>query len=110
MNIGKVEETAEDFGGFEASLHGFVGNNHEGGEWKDAYARKIPKHLDDSNSHHVDTFTKNIIENYATEGVTEDGKPNGSFFIVKDQAKILAAEVIATHLGFTGAKGEVWLD
>ena len=35
----KVEETGKNFGGFEASLDGFVGNNHNSGEWKDAYER-----------------------------------------------------------------------
>ena len=51
MNIGKVEETADDFGGFEAGLHGFVGNNHNQGEWKDAYDRKLPGNYEDHDDH-----------------------------------------------------------
>ena len=109
LNIGKVEETADDFGGFEADLHGFVGNNHNNGEWKDAYDRKLPGNYEDHEEHQVDTFTRNVLKNYATEGVTEDGKPNGQFFIVKDQCKELSKEVVGTHLGLSGAKRDEWL-
>ena len=35
----RVEETADDFGGFDASRDGFAGNNHNNGEWVDAYSR-----------------------------------------------------------------------
>ena len=80
----KVEETAADFEGFKADLHGFVGNNNNNGEWKDAYERKIPENFSAEDEHHVDTFTKNVLEKYATEGVTDGGKPNGKFFITKD--------------------------
>ena len=104
IGIEKVEETSKDFAGFDAGLHGFVGNNHNGGEWKDAYDRVLPQNFDNSDEHPVDTFTANVIKNYATEGVTKEGKPDGRFFIVKPQAKKLAEEVVSTHLGFKGSK------
>ena len=72
------------FAGFDAGLHGFLGNNHNGGEWKDAYDRVLPGHFDGSDDHPVDLFTKNVLSNYATEGVTADGLPNKEFFIIKD--------------------------
>ena len=106
----RVEETSKDFAGFDAGLHGFVGNNHNGGEWKDAYERVLPGNFDNSNDHPVDTFTANVIKNYATEGVTKEGKPDGRFFIVKAQAKKLALEVVKTHLGFTGKKLQDFMD
>ena len=102
--MARVEETADGFAGFDASLDGFVGNNHNNGEWKDAYARDIPHNFDTGNDHPVDMFTQNVLQNFATEGVTKEGKPDGHFFITKDQAKKLSSEVVQTHLGFTGDK------
>ena len=97
-----MAETAKDFAGFPVEMHGFVGNNHNGGEWRDAYTRVVPHNFDTDDDHEVDGFTANVLKNYATEGVTETGKPNGQFFIVKDQAKELATEVVQTHLGYQG--------
>jgi len=82
--LAKVEETADGFAGFDASLDGFAGNNHNAGEWKDAYSREIPHNFDDGSDHPVDMFTQNVLKNYATEGVTKEGKPDGHFFITKD--------------------------
>ena len=36
--------------------------------------------------------------------MTDGGKPNGKFFITKDQSKQLAQEVIETHLGMKGVE------
>ena len=107
--VQRVEETNPSFAGFDAGLHGFIGNNHNNGEWKDAYDRVLPGHFDQSDDHPVDLFTRNVLANYATEGVTADGLPNKEFFIVKDQAKLLAAEVVATHLGLKGDKNKDFL-
>jgi len=92
------------FEGFHPELDGFVGNNHNDGEWKDAYTREIPGNFNEDDEHPVDKFTQNIMKNFATEGVNDQGKPNGQFFIVKDQAKQLAEEVVETHLGFHGVE------
>ena len=62
----------------------------------------MPGNFDNADDHPVDTFTANVIKNYATEGVTTDGKPDGRFFIVKASAKKIASEVVATHLGYKG--------
>ena len=61
VQLGKVEETSPDFEGFHASLHGFVGNNHNDGQWKDSYERKIPENFNSEDEHHIDTFTKNVL-------------------------------------------------
>lgn len=50
------------------------------------------------------------MSNFATEGVTGEGKPDGHFFIVKAQAKELAKEVVKDHLGYEGDKQKKYLD
>ena len=35
----KFEEKLPDFHGYTPEYSGFIGNNHEGGEWRDAYER-----------------------------------------------------------------------
>lgn len=105
----RLEETQPDFEGFPASLHGFAGNNHNDGQWKDAYDRVVPGHLDDSEGVPVDKFTANVISNYATEGVTKEGMPSGSFFITRDQTMALAREVVQTHLGKKGKELDEYL-
>ena len=105
----RVEETQPDFEGFHADQHGFVGNNYNKGEWKDAYERVLPGSFEEGDDHAVDKFTQNVLQNFATEGVTPEGKPNRQFFIVKDQAKELAAEVVESHLGFRGVEKAAFL-
>ena len=79
----RVYETSPGFTGWPVSMHGFVGNNHNNGQWMDAYERKLPPHLDDADlTQPVDTFLRKLILNYAHEGVTA-GKPNGKFFVTK---------------------------
>merc|ERR1712032_805976 len=74
-------------------------NRHNDGQWKDSYDRVVPGHLDDTDGVPVDKFTANVISNYATEGVSKEGLPNGQFFITHDQTMALAREVVQTHLG-----------
>lgn len=59
--LSKVEETSKDFGGFDADLNGFAGNNHNNGEWKDAYSREIPQNFAEDEDHPVDKFTSNVM-------------------------------------------------
>ena len=51
-----------------------------------------------------------VIEKYATEGVTAEGKPNKEFFILKDQAKIIAKEVVKDHLGLKGEEAAKFMN
>ena len=71
--------------GLDAHLSGFEGNS-----FTDGYERQIPGHFSDEDGESVDHFTKNVLENYATEGLTEDHHPNGVFTIKKNQAEHLA--------------------
>ena len=50
----RVEETGADFEGFHADQHGFVGNNNNNGEWKDAYERVLPGNFEEGDDHAVD--------------------------------------------------------
>ena len=45
--LAKVEETSGSFAGFDPERNGFIGNNHNGGQWVDAYNRVIPKDFAD---------------------------------------------------------------
>ena len=105
IQIGGVSETQSDFTGFTPDMHGFEGN----GEYKDAYQRNIPAQFLDQEDESVDQFTKNVMQNYATEGVTKDGKPNGHFFITRAQAMKLGSEVVEQQLAFKGPKKEEYL-
>jgi len=106
----RVEETGKNFGGFEAGLDGFVGNNHNSGEWKEAYDRNLPGNYEEADGHQVDAFTKKVMKDFATEGVTKEGKPDGHFFITKDQAKELTTEVVETHLGYEPKKAKEFVE
>jgi hypothetical protein len=57
----RVEETQPDFEGFHADQHGFVGNNYNKGEWKDAYERVLPGNFEEGDDHAVDKFTQNVL-------------------------------------------------
>ena len=49
-------------------MDGFVGNNNNGGQWKDAYFRELPpQHVDNDGVQPVDTFTRKVIRNYGFE-------------------------------------------
>ena len=41
--------------------------------------------------------------------MTDEGRPNGHFFIVKKQARELAKEVVETHLGKNKTQAEEYL-
>ena len=50
------------------------------------------------------------MKDYATEGVTKEGKPDGHFFVTKDQAKDLSFEVVETHLGYDEKKAKDYVE
>jgi len=49
-----------------------------------------------------------LIKTYSVEGVTNK-KPNGHFFILREDMERVAREVVQTHYGFTGNKREFFL-
>lgn len=49
-----------------------------------------------------DIFMRSMISNYATEGASEEGAPNGTFWMSEGNAEAAAREVLATHKGLKG--------
>ena len=64
------------------------------------YMRDIPDRFEEEKD---DTLMKSLYTNYATEGKSKAGLPNGHFWVNKDNAKRVSEEVIATHLQLKGA-------
>ena len=50
-----------------------------------------------------DIFMRSMIQQYAVEGKTFGGEPNGAFYMNYNTTKAAASEVLATHKGLTGA-------
>ena len=94
---------------YTPSYDGFDGNKGTFGDWREPYERVIPTRFDEGGDQ-VDTFTRKMIKEYATEGADKwTGLPNGTFTVSKAQARQAAVEVIATHLNLSGADGEAHL-
>ena len=71
------------------------------------YNRVVPaKFLGDGD----DTLMRSIIEKYAIETRSMDGKPTGQFFLDKSGASALATEVVGTHLKLAGSELNKYLD
>lgn len=64
------------------------------------YEREPPAHFSEGRD---DRLMHSLITQYALEGNT-DGKPNGHFYMTKDQTQRVTDEVVGTHWGFTGAQ------
>ena len=57
-----------------------------------------------------DIFMRSMIEQYAVEGKTFGGEPNGVFWMNYNTTKAAASEVLATHKGLTGGALKSYLD
>ena len=98
-------------------MHEFPGTVNEYGNFMDAYNRTLPERFvgnsADTAYYPVDTFTQNILQKYAVEGIQgkkdKDPSPTGSFYMTKDLARKAALEVVCTHFALCGAKGEEYL-
>ena len=51
-----------------------------------------------------------MIDKYALEKATEDGKPTGNFVFKRTNAYMAAQEVVATHLGLHDKANTDYLD
>jgi hypothetical protein len=101
----KVIENADDWEGWRSHMHEFPGTVNQNGNFMDSYDRTIPVRFQgdsaDDGYYPVDTFTQNILNTYAIEGVTgqkqKDARPTGAFYLTKADARKAANEVICTH-------------
>ena len=100
----KFEEKLPGFHGYTVEYDGFEGNNHQDGQWRDAYNRVVPTAFTGDER---DTFTAKMISQFALEGTDEDThKPNGHFTVSKEKTKEATYEVLKTHLGFDAAAAD----
>merc|ERR1719487_3104194 len=116
----KILENKDSFSGWGAHLHEFPGTVNENGSFMQPYERVIPTVFDGDAANDgqipIDMFTRNMIENYAIEGIADQGEdhidpsPTGKFYLSKEKGRALAAETICTHFSKCGADGEAYLN
>ena len=77
------------------------------------YTRKIPDHFSpgsiyeqmyDHNRVPHDALMYTLISKYAKEGKDADGKPNGLFYVDKENAKKFSTPLVEKYLKLTGEK------
>ena len=93
--------------GFEANHDDFAGAEGLG-----YYDRKVPDRFESGTTEHpyaADQFMNSMINKYALELSTPEGKPTGQFVFKKMNAKQAAYEIVDTHLGLKGAEAEKYL-
>ena len=69
------------------------------------YQRVVPARFADGG----DPFMASMILNYALEGKTDDGAPNGKFFMNTAQTQQAAKEVLKAHKKLTGKELEEYM-
>jgi hypothetical protein len=115
----KIIEDKDNFPGWHSGLDGFPGTVNENGNYMQPYARELPEVFqgDAANDNQVpiDQFTRNLLDNYAVEGIDKSKDldipvKTGKFYLTKEQGKKLAAETICTHFSKCGAQGQAYLD
>ena len=114
----KILENADSWDGWRPHMHEFPGTVNQNGNFMDAYERKIPSHFQgdaaDQDYYPVDRFTRNILDNYAIEGVSgkkqKNPKPTGSFYLTKNGARRAAVEVLCTHFKKCDKDADAYLD
>ena len=117
LQTDRVLENKGNWDGWHPYMHDFPGTVNQHGNWMDSYSRDVPHPFvgdaADTNYYPVDTFTQNMITNYAVEGVDgqkdKDPKPTGKFYLTKDTARKAAAEVVCTHFAKCGDEAEKYL-
>lgn len=71
----------------------------------DFYERVVPDAFSEGKD---DLLMNSVIQKYSVEGKGADGNPNGQFWVTRNLFDDLSAEVIQTHLGFTGEKAATY--
>ena len=71
------------------------------------YDREVPTQFA-GDTGGVDTLMRSLITNYSLEGKT-DGKPNHHFYLTKDAVKSVTKEVVSSHFGWKGKKGDAFV-
>ena len=113
----KILEVANDWVGYHPTLHEFPGTVTEYGNFVDPYNRVLPVRFQgdfaDTGYYPVDTFTQNILNKYAIEGIEgkkeKDPRKTGSFYLTKDLAREASKEVLCTNMKLCKEDGEAYL-
>merc|ERR1719223_541505 len=113
----KIVEQHDNWSGWGADMHKFPGTINQNGNFMDNYERNIPVRFQGDSAedgyYPVDTFTQNMLNKYAVEGVAgkkfKDPRPTGAFYLTKESAMEAAKEVICTHFKKCDAEGEKFL-
>lgn len=85
------------------------------------YERQIPTVFDGDAANDgqvpLDMFTRNLIENFAVEGIDKDKdekekipEKTGKFYLTSEAGRRLAKETLCTHFSKCGADGESYLN
>lgn len=110
-----LETTLPNWNGWHPNMDKFPGTVNEFGNYMDPYTRVTPERFVGDAAQEgippVDKFTQNLITNYATEGHDDKKhpKPNGKFYINRENSLKVAKEVICTHFKKCGAEADSWL-
>jgi len=84
-------------------------DDFEGVEGLGKYDRVVPEHVGGPGSGD-DQFMFSMIDKYAREASTVDGKPTGKFIFKYIDAKYASKEIVDTHLGLKGAEAENYIN
>ena len=90
--------------GFPAGWDDFSGTEHLG-----AYSRELPAQFDVEGAG-GDQFMWSMLNNYAREKTTAEGKKTGEFIFKPQDALAPAYEILKTHLGLEGKAAQDYID
>jgi len=115
MGTNKIMEDKDEFTGYHATLSGFPGTVNENGDYFQGYSRELPENYGGDaafdNQVPLDQFTRNLLANYAIEGIDKgSSSPTGKFYLSKEKGRALASETICTHFSKCGDAGKAYLD
>jgi hypothetical protein len=79
---------------------------HENGKLDGKYTRVIPARFSGDDD---DLLVRSVLKNYALEGETKEGLPDGTFWMDKALTMQLSREVLATHKGLHGKNLDSYL-
>lgn len=90
--------------GFPAGWDDFSGTEHLG-----SYSRELPAQFD-VEGQGGDQFMWSMLNNYAREKTTQEGKKTGEFIFKPQDALPPSYEILKTHLGLTGKAAQDYID
>ena len=117
LKTSKIVESKDDFNGWHASMEKFPGTVNDNGNYLGSYQREIPENYQsnaaEAEYYPQDTFTKSLLEKYATEEKFMDkegvAQRTNHFVLTKDSAKDVARDILASHFSLKGKGADDFL-